>query len=408
VKIKFLFLILPALMYADNLKSILEFATTNNKIVNSNVLTQKAKQKDVESSQSAYYPTLDIGGSYQRLDDASPFASGTTYTGYAKVGADLYDGGRKSSTIRKNKALLNASKYDSSAYKKSLQLDIVEDYYNILSAKSNLNALQDSNKQLLAELNREKKFYVVGTVTKDDVERLKAAYSNNVYSIVTVKYQIASLKKLLSIKIGKKITAIDTSSIQIPKELQKELSDGILALQEQAHSLTYSAKTIASSYYPQLRVEDTYNVYGYDDKPNGIKQLNDQNVLMLTLNIRLFDMGTISKQKEALLLQKEALEQQIEQNKDTQNINIELAKLKIETVISQIQSANSSLKSSTIAYETVAKKYAAGVVDYVTYLDSLSVKTNAKAQYEKALNDLQIAYASYYYYTNKNIKDFIK
>ena len=408
MKIKFLFLILPALMYADNLKSILEFATSNNKIVNSNVLTQKAKQKDVESSQSAYYPTVDIGGSYQRLDDASPFASGTTYTGYAKISADLYDGGKKSSTIKQNKALLNASKYDSSAYKKSLQLDIVKDYYNILSAKSNLNALQDSNKQLLAELDREKKFYAVGTVTKDDVERLKAAYSNNVYRISSVKYQIASLKKLLSIKIGKKITTVDTSSIQTPKELQQELSDDILALQEQAHSLAYSAKTIASSYYPQLRVEDTYNVYGYDDKPKGIKQLNDQNVLMLTLNIRLFDMGEISKQKGSLMLQKEALEQRIEQYKDTQNINIELAKLKIETVISQIQSAKSSLKSSTIAYETVAKKYAAGVVDYVTYLDSLSVKTNAKAQYEKALNDLQIAYASYYYYTNKNIKDFIK
>jgi len=412
MKIKFLFLIIPALIYADNLKSILDFATVNNKIVNSNALTEKAKIKELESSKSDYYPTVDVGGFYQRLDDASPFAPGTTYSGYAKVGVDLYDGGRKSNTIKQNKAILDSSKYNSLAYKKSLQLQIVQDFYNIKSAKSALDALKDSNIQISAELDRVKKFYEAGTVTEDDVERLNAAYSNNIYRISSVKYQIKSLKKILGIKVGKKIETLDDSSIKIPKNLQKELSDDILALQANSSSLTYSANNISSAYYPQIKVEDTYSIYGYQDKPSmggqEIKQLDNQNKLMLTLNIRLFDMGVISKQKESLLLQKEALQKQIEQYQDEQDVNVALALLKIDMTKAQIESAKSALKSSTIAYGTVSKKYAAGIVDYVTYLDSLSVKTNAKAQYEKALNDLQIAYASYYYYTNKNIKDFIK
>ncbi|MCD6432679.1 MAG: TolC family protein [Sulfurimonas sp.] len=409
---KLLLLIIPALMYGDNLKSLLEFATSNNKIVASNVLIQEAKKSEVESSQSAYYPTVDVGGFYQRSDDASPFAPGTIYSGYAKVGVDLYDGGRKSNTIKQNQAIVDSSKYSSLAYKKSLQLQIVQDFYNIKSAKSTLDALKESNNQISAELDRVKKFYEAGTVTKDDVERLRAAYSNNIYRISSVKYRIKSLKKILGIKVGKKIETLDASSIEISENLQKELSDDILALQANSSSLTYSANNISSAYYPQIRVEDTYNLYGYQDKPSmggqEIKQLDNQNKLMLTLNIRLFDMGTISKQKESLLLQKEALQKQIEQYQDQQDVNVELALLKIDTTKAQIQSAKSALESSTIAYETVSKKYSAGVVDYVTYLDSLSVKTNAKAQYEKALNDLQIAYASYYYYTNKNIKDFIK
>ena len=406
---KILFLIIPAFMYADGLQSLLEFATSNNKIVASNALTQKAKKSEVESSQNAYYPTLDVGAFYKRDDDATPFQAGDTYSAYAKVGVDLYDGGRKSNTIKQNIAVLKSSKYDASAYKKSLQLQIVQDFYSIKSAKSTLEALQEKDKQLLASLERVKKFYAVGSATKDDVERLKAAYSNNSYKISSTKYQITSLKKLLSIKVGKKIDILDNSSIKKPQDIKTEYSDAILALQANASSLAFSADSLNANYYPQLRLEDTYSVYDYD-RENSItpSTLDNQNVLMLTLNMRLYDNGTISKQKEALLMQKDALSKKVEQLKDEQNINVELSLLKIETVKAQIQSAKSSLRSSTSAFETVSKKYEAGLVDYVTYLDALSIKTVAKAQYETALNNLQIAYASYYYNTNKNIKDFIK
>jgi len=408
MKKKILFLIIPAFIYADGLQSLLEFATSNNKIVASNILIEKAKKSEVESSQSAYYPTLDAGAFYKKDNDASPFQAGDTYSAYAKVGVDIYDGGRKSNTIKQNKAVLKSSKYDSSAYKKSLQLQITQDFYNIKSAKSTLEALQETDKQLFASLERIKKFYAVGSATNDDVERLKAAYSNNTYKISSMKYQIISLKKLLSIKVGKKIDTLDDSSIKIPKEIQKEFSDSILSLQANASSLAFTADSLNAIYYPQLRVEDTYSVYDYDRENSFVTPLDNQNVLMLTLNMRLFDNGTISKQKEALLIQKEALSQEIEQLKDEQNINVELSLLKIETVKAQIQSAKSSLTSSASAFETVSEKYETGLVDYVTYLDALSIKTVAKAQYETALNNLQIAYASYYYNTNKNIKDFIK
>ena len=59
-------------------------------------------------------------------------------------------------------------------------------------------------------------------------------------------------------------------------------------------------------------------------------------------------------------------------------------------------------------FASISKKFNAGTVDNIAYLDALSVKTNAKAQYETALNNLQIAYAKYYFYANKNIEDFIK
>jgi len=312
MKKKILVLIVPALIYADDLKSLLDFANDNNKIVASKVLTQEAKQKNVESSQSAYYPTLDVGGFYARDDEPSPFQAGDTYSAYAKVGLDIYDGGNKSNTIKQNKALLESSKYTTSSYKKSLQLEIVQNFYNIKSAEAALKALEESNVQLFAELDRVKKFYAVGSVTKDDVDRLEAAYSNNLYTMNAQKYTIVSLKKMLSLKTSKTIKDLDESNIIVPNDLQKELSDDIISLQANSKSIQYTADALYSAYYPKIRIEDTYSIYGYDRKNPNVVPLDNQNALMLTLNMRLLDFGEISKQKESLLIQKESLQIRIE------------------------------------------------------------------------------------------------
>ena len=402
-------MITPVMMYADTLQELIESATHSNDMVISKKMVQESKLKEVESAQNSYYPTLDIGGAYQNLEEKTPNIAGDIYTGYAKVGLDLYDGGIKSSTIDVNKALLDASKFDTSAYKKSLELAITQDFYNIKSEEGTLQSLEEKNNQLEAELERIKEFYKVGSATTDQIDRLQAALSNNLYQIDTTKYQILSLKKLLSIKVGKSVETLDDSIIIAPQSVAKESSDAIKALKANASSYEYAARGASAVYYPQLRIEDTYSFYDYGRTdiahPEG---LDKQNKLMLTLNMRLFDGFSANKQKEAKLLYKSALEAQIKQASQTQEANIELAHSKIETTKAQIQSAKSSLESATSAYETIAQKYKVGVVDNVTYLDALTTKTNAKVQYGIALNNLQIAYATYYYYTNNTIKEYIK
>lgn len=409
MKKRVLFLILPAFLYADNLKSLLEFATTNNNIVVSKTLTQEAKNLELESTKSGYYPTLDIGGTYQNLNQRSPGLAGEVYSGYATVGLDIYDGGKRSNLVKQNKALLQSATLDVSSYQKELQLAIVQDFYTIKSIEASLEALKEKQVQLKAELERIKKFYEVGTTTKDDVDKLQAAYSNNIYQIDTTKYQILSLKKLFSIKIGKNVHSFEESNILIPNNIQKEINDNIQALKANASSLMHSANSINSAYKPQLKLENTYSFYDYDRTDIDHKEgLDDQNKLMVTLNIRLFDNGTTQKQKEAILIQKKALEKEISQLEQIQDINVHLALSKIDTTKAQITSAKSSLDSAISAYETITEKYRVGTIDNIAYLDALSVKTDAKAQYQTALNNLQIAYCSYYYYTNKNIQEFIK
>lgn len=406
---KLLILAVPAIFYAQSLTTLLDDAMKNNNIIKAKLITQKSKMQDIESVKSGYYPTVDIGGYYKRSDERSANQPGGTYSGYAKVGIDLYDGDKRSSLIKQNEALLSSSKYDTNSYKKSLTMMIVEDFYTIKSIESQLVALKEKEIQLKAELQRINKFYEAGIATKDDVDNLQAAYSNNTYQIDSASFQILSLKKLFTIKTGVTITTLDNSSIKEPMGLKKELKDSIKLLKQNAKSLSYASNSLNSAYLPKVRLEDTYSLYGYDrDDATHPEGLDNQNVIMLSVSMRLFDNDVVSKQKNSLRLQKLALHEQIKQEELAQDINIELAISKIYTVKAQINSAKSSLKSATSAFKTIAKKYEVGNVDHVTYLDALSIKTNAKAQYESALNNLQISYASYYYNANKNIREFIK
>lgn len=406
---RLLILAIPALIYAEGLKSLLDFAVANNNIVLSKNLTEQSKFKDIESSISAKYPSVDIGGYYQNLNARSANTPGDIYNGYAKVSVDLYDGKYKQNTIEQRKALFEASKFDTAAYKKSLQLSIVQDFYNIKNTKASIEALEEMQNQLTAELSRVKKFYEVGSATKDDIDKLQAAYSNNAYLVDEAKYQLLSLKKLLSLKIGKKVETIDDSTIIEPIGVKQDLSDDVKILKQNAKALSYYADSFSSAYLPKVSLSDTLDFYGYGRydaaHPRG---LDNQNKLMLTVDIKLYDDGLASKQKQSVMIQKMALEKQIDQQIKTQDINVELALSKIKTAKAQIKSAKSSLVSAKSAFETVSKKYEVGSVDNVAYLDALTVRTNAKAQYEMALNNLQADYASYYYYTNKNIQEYVK
>ena len=406
---KWLFLALPACIYADNLKSLLEFAIANNNMVASKSLTQKSKKLDIESVQNSYYPTIDIGGYYQRLDDRTTGVPGDVYSAYGKVSFDLYDGDRKSSLIKQNKAFAEASGYDISGYKKELQYAIIQDFYTIKNLEASLETLQEKQVQLEAELQRVRKFYEVGTTTKDDVDKLEAAYSGNSYQIEAIKYQIVSVKKLFSIKLGKKVEQFDDATIIVPSSLKSEINDNIEALKQTALSLQHTANSVDATYKPQVKIEDTYSFYNYGrtdlTHPQG---LDNQNKILLSVNLRLFDNNVVSKQKESIIVQKKSLEKQIEQIEQLQDINVELALSNIETTKAQIVSAKSSLNAAQSAYETVAQKYKVGLVDNVAYLDALSVKTEAKAQYKITLNNLQVAYVKYYYYTNKDIKEFVQ
>jgi len=405
-----LLLIAPLLVYGDNLKELIDFATKHNDLVHAKEYIKTSKEKEVESKQSSYFPTIDIGGFYKRDDDISPFQAGDVYSGYAKVGLDIYDGGKKSSLISQAKLSLISSDYDKKAYQKSLALQITHDFFTIKSLEALLNAREEANKSLKAQLSRISRFYQVRMATKDDVDRVQADFDTNIYKMESIRFQILSLKSQLELKVGKKIHTLEKSSFKKNDIYNYKLLDSTNALISQKSSIQKGAKALDSAYYPNFRVEDTYSVYQYERLDPNLVALNatplsKQNTILFTLNFRVFDHQNIAKTKEAVLVNAQAINAQIEFQTKEQEVQYKLSLSRIKTARARIKSSQSALNSAKSAFETIEKKYNAGIVDYIVYLQSLTQKTNAKAQYESSLNDLEVAYATLYYYQAKEIQE---
>jgi len=168
---------------------------------------------------------------------------------------------------------------------------------------------------------------------------------------------------------------------------------------------------------PHLRLEDHYTLYGYQNEPSfslpntppiPIEYLADQNHFEAILSMRIFDFGTLKEQAKALSLEAAALKQKMHYEQKEQKLQQAIALKRIKTASIRLQSAKSALKSATSAFKTITQKYENGLADNVTYLDALKAKTEAKAAFEKAKNDLEIAYALYYYYHGKDPEEFLQ
>ena len=404
---------IPMFISADTLGEFIEHSKLNNDLVISKEFTQKSKSKNLDSSESSYFPTIDVGVFYKRDDEPTPMQGGDIYSAYAKIGYDIYDGGRRSSSVDSAKNDLKSSSFDTVATKKSIALGITQEFFNIKSAEANLQARREAQKSLKAQLDRVQKFYEAKVATKDDVDRLQSAYDTNIYDMESIKFKILSLKKSLELKIGKSVDVLNDSSF-VKEDLDAyDTLDSTKSLMAKQISIEDSSNAIESAYYPNIRIEDTFSMYKYGREDDfttqmGAEPLENQNRLMLTLNMRLFDYGQIAKTQEAILLNSKALGAQISYQNKEQKVQYELSKARIETSRLKIKSANSALISASSAFDTVEKKYDAGIVDYIVYLDALTKKTSAKSLYESSLNDLEVAYAIYYFYSGKNIEEFLK
>ncbi|TKI69728.1 TolC family protein [Sulfurimonas crateris] len=407
--IKLLFLMLPFLAAAESLQSILEYAYQNNNNIKSSKYIKESKLQEVESKKSGYLPTVDIGASYTNTSDRTVFQIKDVYAGYAKAEFDIYDGGARSALVQKAKDEFSSSLHDEESLKQELSLEIVGDFYTILTLQASLRAKEDAKKSLHEQLERVKQFRGAGLATEDDVERLRASYERALYEIESLSYELLERKSSLELKVGREIESFDDSHFKEVDISDIETKDAIKSLIYKERALKNSADAIESIYYPNIKAEDTYTVYEYGDiAEDHFAKIDRQNVFMLTLNMRIFDYSATKEQRDSLLLNAKALNEKIKYMSKEQKLRYGLSKERIKSAKVKIKSAKSSLVAASSAFKTINEKYSAGLVDYVIYLDALSAKTDATSLYESSLNDLQVAYAAYYFYSGRNLEEFIQ
>jgi len=408
----YLLLFLPLLLWSEGLKALITYAQEHNHQIKALEYNSQSKAKSLEASQSEYLmPTITAGGSFSSQTPASPFQAQDTLAGYGKIAIDLYDGGQLSAKISQKKNELETSKFDARYNKKALALSIVNNFYNIKNQEALLQARYEEQKELTAQIKRIETFHRAKLATIDQVDKIKSSYANNSYQITASQQDIFELKKALSLKVGREVEHLESVSIQEPllNSLSQEVNDNIKALDASAAALLNRASSLDAAYQPQVELSDTYAVYDYYREQSNplIENVYHQNSIRLSVNMQLFDNGASKQQKQSLMIQHQAMQEQIDQAKEEQNNNRAIALAQIATAKEKINAAQTSLEASQSVYAMIQQKFEAKIVDNVTYLDALSQKTAATAQYEIALNSLEVAKANYYFQLGLNLKEYI-
>ncbi len=391
--------VVPFNLNAIGLKEVLNSTIQNNLNIKSQDYNIASKNEEYKSVSNSFNPSLNIGTQYSKLDmDMRNTQIGSTAVAFAKFSVDLYDGG-------KNDALKKQKMYESKIANLTKQetinqtlLQVVTLYFNTKTIEANIKSFEDKSKVLKSEYQRKKQKYDLKMITIDEVLKLQAEYEANNYQIDDLKYQHIEALQNLSLLTGRNIDKIDNAKLPDMLDLEYKPSFLIESMNTNLKVLDTNIKQIVSNKKPKIKLEDTISSYNYSDYNNNLlKDLPDnQNQLLLTLSLNLYDTTTKSK-KQSIFLAKMQKQEQLEYVKLKEKMIFNLAKKKLSTQKSKINSATSALQMAKSVYQTIEIKYKNGVVDNITYLDALSKKTINQALFDKSLNDYEIAKANYYF-----------
>jgi outer membrane protein TolC len=397
------------LLQATTLKDIVESTLQKNDSIAVAKLRYEQSKSEESSVGNSFNPTINLGVSLTRLDlDTREVQVGTTFTKYAKVAANLYDGGRLSSSKEAKSYATEASKLSINSTERSTLLQVVSLYYQAKNMIDEIEVFKKKSQTLLAQYERVKTKYQLKMTTEDEVLKLKSEYETNEYLIEQFKYQKRELLANLSLLSGVQVENIEDVKLPNTEELEYKESENIEALKLQTKSAKANQKVISALKKPQLNIEDRLSYYNYDDYNE--KMLSDlpevQNALTLSLNYNLFD-TTSSAKIQTAKIQTLVSSAQTSLVKKQEKMAFDLAKAKLHTQELKIASLKTALEMGESVYTIVKVKYENGIVDNIAYLDALSKKIYNEALYKESLNEYEIAKATYYFSSGVDYKKLI-
>ena len=394
--------------FASNLQTLLNRASKYNDIIKANKINAASTQKSIDSINKSYYPTIDIGVAAQDSNPRALMRPGITYKAFVKLNYLIYDGGVKKYNKRAKRYELSSIRNSAKEYKESLYVQIMQDFFALASLQELIKALEFKKEALLAQYKKIKAFRDAEIVGDVELYQLESALENVKYNLNSLDFQKKSLLMQLSLKVGKKVRKISPSHFRKTK-VSFNPNATIASLKAKRASILANAKAIAAANNAKVNLSLEHNRFGYDryDKLHP-KGLSEQTNIALSATKRLYDGGATKKKAQAIKLQALSLEYKIKNALKSQKMQFNLAKLRIKNMRAQIKSAKSALVAAKKNYEANLKKYNAGIIDSSEYLDALSNFAQAKANYKKALNDLEVAYGLYYFNAGKNIKRYLK
>nr|WP_315063564.1 TolC family protein [uncultured Campylobacter sp.] len=414
--------------FDGNLHELILAAQSSNLAQISNYEPQKAQlQKD--AVKSAYMPSLTIDGGYSFLSgDINVLRPQRAATARAILELAVYDGGKREALLSSLSHLSAAEILKNEDYQNLLALNATKLYFSFLSLGELALAKEGEINYLKNALNRLEKYYRAGLSDESEYEAVNARYAMALAERLEITQNQNEIKNQIYALTGRDIEPVAGSRISFlddensvpPKSAKPELE----ALRLNFVAALEDEKITASEMNPQIFIKNTYTFMRthydrnllpaqyrsalepyFDDffKPN----LNT-NELILGFSWKAFDFGANKKRREIKRISALQAKLNLDQKRLQNELNLANIKNDLKTLEQKIAAGKSALNSAQTSLNAVSKKYEAGLLGYVEFLNATAQSFSAGSALELSKSKFEIKKAEYLYERGGKIAENIE
>ena len=414
--------------FEGNLPELILAAQSSNLAQISNYEPQKA-QLQKEAVKSAYMPNLTVEGGYSFLSgDINVLRPQRAATARAILELVVYDGGKREALLSSLSHLSAAEILKNEEYQNLLAFNATKLYFSFLSLGELALAKEGEINYLKNALNRLEKYYRAGLSDESEYEAVNARYAMALAERLEISQNQNEIKNQIYALTGRDIEPVAGSRIAFldeensvpPKNAKPEL---------EALSLNFAAaledeKITSSETNPQIFIKNTYTFMRthydrnllpaqyrsvlepyFDDffKPN----LNT-NELILGFSWKAFDFGANKKQREIKRINALQAKLNLDQKRLQNELNLTNIKNDLKTLEQKIAAGESAVNSAQTSLKAVSKKYEAGLLGYVEFLNATVQSFSAGSALELSKSKFEIKKAEYLYERGGKIAENIE
>ena len=421
------FLVGSEVKFEGNLPELILAAQSSNLAQISNYEPQKAQlQKD--AVKSAYMPSLRVEGGYSFLSgDINVLRPQRAATARTILELAVYDGGKREALLSSLSHLSAAEILKNEEYQNLLAFNMAKLYFSFLSLDELALAKEGEINYLKNALNRLEKYYRAGLSDESEYEAVNARYAMALAERLEISQNQNEIKNQIYALTGRDIEPVAGSRIALAGEdfaPQKGKKPELEALRLNFAAALEDEKITASETNPQIFIKNTYTFMRthydrnllpaqyrsalepyFDDffKPN----LNT-NELILGFSWKAFDFGANKKQREIKRISALQAKLNLDQKRLQNELNLANIKNDLKTLEQKIAAGKSALNSAQTSLNAVSKKYEAGLLGYVEFLNATAQSFNAGSALELSKSKFEIKKAEYLYERGGKIAENIE
>ncbi|TNB63450.1 TolC family protein [Campylobacter helveticus] len=397
----------PLILKASNLNELIELSLKNESYLIKELQNlQSIAQKD--AAFNAYLPSLSLNSGYMANNkDRSLIDPNESLFSRLSLNFLLYDGGKREAHIKSLKLKEILTRLDKKEQKNLLALSATTLYFNYLSLEEIVKANEQKKAFLKQNLIRLENFHKAGLSAKDELESIRAKYHLASLELSQNLLKIENLKKELFILATKEFTPLGKASLKEPRKSQSQ-NIKVLKAKEQIYLANEGVSMARAEFFPKFFVQNHLSFYENNHNPKipapyqnlGAEMFNKSgttNQILLGLEWKIFDFGARNKELESKRLNVQIQKANYALLKRQNEEELKYLEKNLSVLKEQIKALKYSLNAANLAYESVDRKYNAGLCSYVEYLGALELKFKALSDLELAKNELEITKANYYF-----------